>query len=120
MTVFDEFCNELTGIFRGLCTGATHRSLAAKREKLWAAFHRIRFSTVACIWEKFLSTHGVFYDRFSVQSVSQKLFEKIILREFSQSLEPAASSVSPSFESLSKDELNVLQYACGYVPQHFY
>jgi hypothetical protein len=61
-----------------------------------------------------------FFDRFSVQSISQKLFEKIILREFSQSLEPAASSVSPSFESLSKDELNVLQYACGYVPQHFY
>lgn len=76
-------------------------------------------STFLCSnWEKFLLAYRVPVDHFSIQSVNQKVFEKILLREFSQGVAPAAASVSPNLDSLSKDELNVLQYACGYVPQH--
>ena len=100
------------------CSSGAHRSITAKCEKLWVAFHQVRFSTVTCIWEKFLLAYHVPIDHFSILSVNQKVFKEILLREISQGVMPAAASVSPNLDSLSKDELNVLQYACGYVPQH--
>ena len=79
------------------------------------------FSIVDSIWDGFLSAYDISTDHFSIQSVNQKVFEKILLHEFSQCADPAApnSTVSTSIDTLSEDELNELQYACGYVSQHF-
>ena len=40
LAAFDEFCDKLIIVFRELCADrAAHRSVVAKREKLWTAFH---------------------------------------------------------------------------------
>ena len=125
MAVFDAFCDELTACLRGIVEpNATYRSCAAKREKLWIAFHQIRISTIPKIWEKFLSSQGISQvDHFFLQSVTQKLFEMLLLREFSVAVAADMSNSSSAFGrkddlSLSEDELSVLRYACGYVPHH--
>ena len=59
-------------------------------------------------------------DKFFLQSVTQTLFEKLLLCEFSSN---AASSSHPindssseqAHTSLTEDELNALRYACGYI-----
>ena len=123
MTAFDCFSEELTACLRGIFKpNATYRSLAAKREKFWSAFHQMRLSAVPHIWERFLSPQGIPLDHFSIQSVTQKLFERLLVRDFS--VAPAATNLPHSSSvhqvrddvSLAKDELSVLQYACGYVP----
>ena len=65
------------------------------------------------LWKGFLSSIEVDYDnQLLQQSVNQKVFEIILPEQF-----PSLTDHSPRVqEPLSKDELNALQYACGYIP----
>ena len=117
MTAFDEFALEITTCLRSIVRpDVNYRSFAAKREKLWTAFHQIRLSEVPNIWDNFLSSQHMQPDQYFQQSVTQTLFEKLLLSEFSSI--SASSRQCPNAEDnlLSTDELNALQYACGYVP----
>lgn len=84
MMTFDAFSEELTACLRGVFhPDQTYRSHAAKREKLWTSFHQIHFSEVPSIWDRFLTSQGILHaDQFFLQSATQKLFEKLILRGF--------------------------------------
>ena len=125
MTAFDAFSSELTTCLRGVFKpNETYRSRAAKREKLWTAFHQVRFSEVPSIWGRFFASQGILHaDQFFLQSVTQKLFEKLLLREFSADAASSSHPINdPSSEqahtSLTEDELNALRYACGYIPHN--
>ena len=56
-------------------------------------------------------------DKLLQQSVAQKLFEMLLHSQFSTSTSSQRKRSHHSQDTpLSKDELNVLQYACVYVP----
>lgn len=112
--LFIDFSTKLaTAVRSTFRCSTTYRSSATKREKLWSAFHQLRFSELPTLWKDFLSSIEVDYDdQLLQQSVNQKLFEKVLPEHF-----PSAADRSPGDEEpLGKDELNALQYACGYIP----
>ena len=49
------------------------------------------------------------------QSVNEQLFEMLLRNHFAQFETPVSQRASTEL-CMKKDELNVLQYACGYVP----
>ena len=49
------------------------------------------------------------------QSVNKQLFEMFLRNHFAQFETPVSQRASTEL-CMKKDELNVLQYACGYVP----
>ena len=112
--LFIEFSARLaTAVRNTFRSSTTYRSSATKREKMWSAFHQLRLSELPTIWKDFLSSIEVDYDdQLLQQSVNQKLFESVLLEHFP----PAADQNPRDEEPLGKDELNALQYACGYIP----
>ena len=69
------------------------------------------------VWEKFLSSLSVEYaEDLLQQSINQQLFEMLLPSQFAQVL-PHASASERNDEIFSKDEVNALRYACGYVPR---
>ena len=61
-----------------------------------------------------LSRNTASIDTLLQQSVNQEVFETLLTGQFA-STHPIATQ-QPSDSTFTKDELNVLQYACGYVP----
>ena len=118
MTAFNEFSVEITTCLRTRSTfqrDSTYRLSAARREKLWIAFHQLRLSEIPKTWDRFLSSQHMQSDKLLQQPVTQKLFEMLLHSHFSTSCQRRFSQHSQD-TPLSKDELNVLQCACGYVP----
>lgn len=84
-----------------------------KRSKLWSAFHRLSLTELPKLWDRFLCSLAIrAKDTLLQQSVNQQLFEMLLHKHFTTSLPPQNTTQSP----MSKDELNALQYACGYIP----
>lgn len=102
-----------------LQTTVKYRSLETKRGNLWAAFHQLSISQIPKIWNKcFVSLEIQVKDTLLQQSVSQKLFEMLLVENISQTSMNSDHSTSKrsDHDQFGKDELNVLRYACGYVP----
>lgn len=96
-----------------------------KKPKIWSSFHELRQEKLPSIWRKFLSSVSVVSDDpLLQQSFNQKFFEK--LQDHFKQL--TTSSRDPGTQedddddniddahTMSKDELNILQYVGGYVP----
>lgn len=77
------------------------------------AFHEIRASTLPKVWRSFLSNIGCgdMTDPLFPQLVNQHLFEEIVKSEY----EVCTSEQRSARRVLSKDEENIIRYACGYV-----
>ena len=118
MIAFDAFSAELTTVLKGILqTSATYRSSAAKREAIWHAFHQARLSKLPELWDSFFSAIKIEAgDQLLQQSVNQKLFEMLLPGQCPLSSSLQHGNVQDSESPLSKDELNAMQYACGYVP----
>ena len=87
------------------------RSSAAKREKAWTDFHRLRCADICRLWKAFLTGELGLTEQNNllVQTVTQDLF----VGEIQSSRQP---DIQHSADALSEDEKNALLYACGYVP----
>jgi len=95
MTAFDEFSVEITTCLRAIFQhNSTYRSSAARREKLWIAFHQLRLSEIPKIWDRFLSSQHMQSDKLLQQSVTQKLFEMLLRSQFSTSSQHRSSQHS--------------------------
>ena len=119
VAAFDNFSVELNDKIELICQSCTsYRSYAAKREKMWCAFHRIAVSELPEIWNGLFSSLGLNYDdQLLLQSTNQKLFEMSLTNHFGSYLPTEKQTTSKSNEiSLTKDELNALQYVGGFVP----
>ena len=120
ITAFDAFSRDLTACLqRILETKSAYHSAAARREKLWIAFHQLRLTEIPRIWGKYITTLNIQSDHYLQQSANQKLFEMLLSSHFSTSRSGSSQHAQPTNSAdtvLSKDELNVLQYVCGCVP----
>ena len=63
---------------RILETESAYRSAAARREKMWIAFHQVWLTEMPRIWEKYITTLNIQPDHFLQQSANQKLFEMLL------------------------------------------
>ena len=100
MTAFDAFVLDLTACLRRILeTESAYRSAAARREKMWIAFHQVRLTEMPRIWEKYITSLNIQPDHFLQQSANQKLFEMLLSSHLStpqsgssQHAQPASSS----------------------------
>ena len=117
MTAFDAFVLDLTACLRHILeTESAYRSAAARREKMWIAFHQVRLTEMPRIWEKYITSLNIQLDHFLQQSANQKLFEMLLSSHLSTPQSGSSQHAQPASSSdtvFSKDELNALQYACG-------
>jgi len=115
MTAFDEFSTNLLSLLRGLFQPANvYRSVSTKREKLWTSFYQICLRQLPEVWEQLFSSLAIEYD----ESTNQKLFEMLLSSEFSSHSQPQSEKGHGTITEveLSRDELNALRHARGYVP----
>ncbi len=121
--LFEQFSNDLIVALQGAFDGAKRcRSVSTKKPRVWSSFHQIRIDKLPSIWKKFLSSINIASDDpLLEQSVNQTLFEKLLVEHCKTFItasrkEPTAESDPDDTDAMSKDELNILQYAGGYVP----
>lgn len=117
---FDKFCANLYAKLESLCDSCRdERSCSLAKGKLWCLFHMVCTCEIPEIWDNLFMELGISCeDQLLPQSVSQEIFEKVIVKHFSR-LSGSPSTSTPVIQeviTLSKDELNVLQYVGGYVP----
>ena len=99
-------------------TSARFKAASAKRSKLWSLFHTMRNDRGGILissWNQLLQDLGVdVYDPLLMQTVYQEVFESLLRQHFTT--KDQISSDSEGEAALTKDELNALRYAAGYVP----
>lgn len=115
MAAFDTFSEDVLRILRapvGQCA-----SYCIKREKLWTRFHEACIMELPRLWTKLLSDIKVTVnDDLLQQSTNRKLFEMVLPSHFPcKTVQPTQNARSEN--NLTADELNAMQYACGYVPR---
>ena len=84
VTAFDAFATELVSTLRSAFSShTTFRSSAAKREKVWSAFHQLRVAKLPSLWTKFLESIDVEADdQLLQQSVNSKTLEMLLPEQF--------------------------------------
>ena len=119
---FDQFCCDIVSYMRKEITLTCKRlkATSSKRSRLlWSNFHKQRADPkgyMTLSWNKMMSNLGlnVESDCILMHAVFRKLFEGCLQEHF-HACSSATSSPSQVEVVLSKDELNALRYACGYV-----
>ena len=95
---------------------SNYKSTSGKRTKLLSTFHQIHIksdSFVHCSWKKLLTDLDVDEgdDWLLMQELFRKMFDYCVHRYFqTKSAETQSTEIT-----LTRDELNALRYACGYV-----
>lgn len=116
---FNNFCDYLVGTLRknfqkvGRC-----RSSATKRERLWRAFHKQSVEELPPKWkELYTSLRLVDMDeKLFNQTVNVVVYEQLLKQHFLADGTPKSSVDDDQEVQMSKDEINALRYASGYVP----
>ena len=115
--IFDSFCQELISSVETCLVSTTRcRSVAARREKAQVKFHQCRLTILPDIWSRFFIAIGlVVDDPLLLQSVSQHIFDIQLIQHFQAQGQVSSSSIEvPAL--LTREEENILRYACGFVP----
>ena len=123
-TAFDEFSERLVSYVRerinAVCEGVTMDR--SKRFKIWSDSHQARLDNSGPIHSawiellKKLSITGAEDDPLLEQSVNSELYGMLIAEYFSSRSAHAAIPMVSAPTQFTTDELNVMRYACGYVP----
>ena len=82
-------------------------------QRIWARFHQLRIGELHQLWSKICRCIDVVeLDPLAIQYVNLKLFEPLVQDTFGS---VAASQPAPP-TSLTSEEENAMQYACGFIP----
>ena len=112
MTAFDTFSEDILRILKASPGPCANNSIT--RERLWTQFHNACITELPEVWKSFLSVIKINVDDdLFQQSANRKLFEAVLPSHFPN--QPYRET--ESIHSLTIDELNAMQYACGYVPR---
>ena len=88
-------------------------TMTMRRERMWAEYAQLRAQKLPELWLKFFTNiqlSHVMTEPLFMELVNETLFEKLIETMFTTEPEECAQVTT-----LTKDEENILRYACGYV-----
>ena len=115
MEIFDKFCEELTSRIDSIFSKVTHIvTPSSKRTLCWHTFHEQRLKNLPELWQNMFVKLGFDENHLLMQSVNQELFQQMLSSYFAR--ECTSIRASDKQVVLTPDELNAMQYACGYVP----
>ena len=109
--VFSAAFTEAISSILGSDGGSSHPSI--DKAKIWTTFHTVREHKLPSIWKSFLKDIGCgsgMEEPLFMELVNEVYFENIIKLRYSTS---TVEDITPP--SLTKDEENIIRYACGYV-----
>ena len=116
--LFDIFCDTIISEINKIFTGLSKRIRcpSTRRTRLWSAFHDRRQMILLESWQDLFSKQEISedQDQLFMQSVNQEIFQ-LMLVDYMEDKEKTRASSDQQI-TLSTDELNAMQYACGYVP----
>ena len=110
--LFDTFCQHPTTGINKIFTelSVNIRSPSAKKAKLWADFHKQRQEQLPTLFSG-MKIRLDAEQSFFMQCVNQELFQQTLDNYFAK-IKP----IQEQHGDIPSDELNAMQYACGYVP----
>ena len=117
--LFDMFCESLTADMNKVFSDLSHkiRSPSAKKARLWSAFHELRQAQLLKLWHDLfcgLSLNESRDQSLFIQSINQELFQQMLANYFAK--KHNLKTTGEQQGEIPPDELNAMQYACGYVP----
>ena len=114
MEVFDKFCEGLISTISSIWENLPKKitSLSTKKTRFRSLFHERRLDALPKLWYELFKKLQLVPDDLFLQSVSQELFQQLLTIEITK--EMPTREQEPII--LTPDELNAMQYACGYVP----
>ena len=115
---FDKFSEEMISSIEAIFTNIPKgmRSQSSKKTRCWSAFHEKRHTDLQKLWQGLLTTLSLENDQLFIQSVNQELFQEMLIRYFSETCSSTAATAQQKTNGFTTDELNAMQYACGYIP----
>ena len=120
---FVAFSENLLALLRGPICMDTPASMPKRRERMWTQYAKLRAKDLPNLWKTFLTNiqcGHVTSEPLFMEIVNEILFEKLIEEMFR--VEPEESTEADAAEAalLTKDEENILRYACGYIGMKLY
>ena len=93
------------------------RAIATKRDRLWRAYHETVTEEVPSMWMQLCSNLNIVEkDPLLIQSVARLVFEDLLKEYFGCSeINLPGPRTADAGSEFTRDELNALRYACGYV-----
>lgn len=109
---FALFSEEFTGtLISALGDEASSKSI--DRAKMWTTFHKLRESKLPALWRSYLKSIGcssALEEPLFMELVNETFFANIIKQKYA-----APPKLTFTRPSLTKDEENIIRYACGFV-----
>ena len=118
--VFVTFSENLLVLLRVPFHMDTPATMPKRRERMWVQYAKLRAKDLPDLWKTFLTNikcSHVTSEPLFMEIVNEVLFEKLIEAMFRA--EPEESTQAEA-APLTKDEENILRYACGYVGMKLY
>ena len=116
---FDVFSEKLVSSLNELLKSSSqYRSLSAKRERCGHLFTNLEYKKYSKIWDEFFKSVDLHdhENKQLQQSVTFKTFKMLLSDHFSSPRSSQPHTSSSAEESMSKNELNALQYIGGCIP----
>ena len=109
-----QFTKELHEALKSIMETFQPSTMAKLRENIWTQYAHVRANTLPSLWRKFLSSIG--YEEccsepLLMELVNESIVDCLIKETFPQF---ETQRATPTM-SITKDEENVLRYACGYI-----
>ena len=111
---FARFSLELLTLLKSTLESSKPTALSQRRERLWITFCKLRAERLPTLWKEFLQ------DICCNSSIKEPLFTEIVnetLLEDMYAIPQREEGMPTSTKNtyLTKDEENIIRYACGYV-----
>ena len=115
--LFDEFAEQLVVALKNTFPNSppppTMLKEEALRERLWRLFHSLRIGQLPALRQALYA--GLVQESMLEQYTNHQLFESLMVTYFEKS-NPSHKTRSQELPPLTKEEEDILRYACGYVP----
>ena len=109
-----RFTKELHETLKSIMKTSQPSTKAKLRKNIWTQYAHIRANTLPPLWRKFLSSIGCeecCSEPLLMELVNENIVDCLVKETFPQFETPRATPTM----SITKDEENVLRYACGYI-----
>ncbi len=111
----DTFSVKLVAALRSSLELKSPATMAKRRELLWSRYACMRAKTLPVLWEDFYKK--ISCDHIKTEPLVMELVNETILEQLITEMFPTYKETPPENEAvlLTRDEENVIRYACGYV-----
>ena len=115
---FDRFSVDLVSLLGSALERSGPATLSQRRESLWVNFCKLRAKRLPTLWKTFLTE--ICCDSAAKEPLFMELVNESLLENLTKEMYAVPQCLPTCTMNLSKDEENIIRYACGYVGMKLY